>query len=571
MNPLMKASLAWQSMAWRIQRNKKAFDYRPKIDNYRFVHARRAALLVPDRACIMTSGMAGNAPCSILYQAIRKVFEETGHPRNLTVIAAGGVGGRGRVPGTVEELAVPGLLSRYISGHLGSVPLIVDLAAQGDCELHTLPQGIIAQLAECQSHGNNRMRSSTGVGTVMDPRTGRGSVVWNDNEANLVETSGNRLLYRLPWIDVALVLAPAADEVGNVYMKGASMIGEYVDAAAAASRNGGTVIVTVAQVVPKCQEEISIPAEKVGAIVVNRTNEQIVTVPQQKSWDMFLPGSRVNSRKALERLNYLNHLLHLEPRRGPTDDVIVRLATLRLVQCARPGNWVMIGFGLPQEVARTFDQQGMAGDVTFLLETGVFGGIPAPGVLFGSAVNPDCQLTTAEMFRNCKNRLDVAILRMLQVDSKGNVNTSGQGRGGPWKTAGPGGAMDIAEAARTILFVGRFMGHAGIRQRVNRMDLRWKGVPRFVERVDEVTFNGREALRRGKNIYYVTDLGTFQLTGKGLLLVEVMPGIDPKKDIVEGCPARIRLPEDGPVPIADPSVLTGHGFRPEWERFNEAA
>jgi hypothetical protein len=42
----------------------------------------------------------------------RKVFEKTGHPRDLTWIIVGAHGGRGRIPGTIEELAFPAVVLR---------------------------------------------------------------------------------------------------------------------------------------------------------------------------------------------------------------------------------------------------------------------------------------------------------------------------------------------------------------------------------------------------------------------------------------------------------------------------
>ena len=58
-----------------------------------------ATRLVPDGACCLSTGMVGNARCSTLFWAIRENFQAEGRPHDLTWIAVGGQGGRGRAPG----------------------------------------------------------------------------------------------------------------------------------------------------------------------------------------------------------------------------------------------------------------------------------------------------------------------------------------------------------------------------------------------------------------------------------------------------------------------------------------
>jgi len=82
-----------------------------------------------------------------------------------------------------------------------------------------------------------------------------------------------------------------------------------------------------------------------------------------------------------------------------------------------------------------------------------------------------------------------------------------------------------------------------------------------IDKVDEITFNGQEALKTGKKIFYVTTVGTFRLTPRGMEIMNVMPGIDVKKDILDVSPMKIVLPESGEVPVVDSSIVTGEGFR----------
>jgi propionate CoA-transferase len=50
--------------------------------------------------------------------------------------------------------------------------------------------------------------------------------------------------------------------------------------------------------------------------------------------------------------------------------------------------------------------------------------------------------------------------------------------------------------------------------------------------VQQVTFAGREAAARGQRVLYVTERCVFELTPRGLALIEVAPGIDVERDIL---------------------------------------
>jgi propionate CoA-transferase len=89
----------------------------PVPDNPKFMSPRDAVRLLHDGDVVATSGLGGNQRASIVYAAIREAFEASGHPAGLTVVNLGGCGGRGMVPGTLEELGRPGLCRRLITGH----------------------------------------------------------------------------------------------------------------------------------------------------------------------------------------------------------------------------------------------------------------------------------------------------------------------------------------------------------------------------------------------------------------------------------------------------------------------
>jgi len=560
MNPLTKGALMLQLVRWALTKARRDIDYRPSGLGPKFKSAREAISLIPDGAVVMSSGMASNMRPTILYFAVRDVFEATGHPAGITWISAGGMGGRGRVPGTVEEVAQPGLCTRFISGHLETARAMLKGGAEGRIELHVLPQGQVILAAEAQGRGEPSILSDVGIGTFQDPRVGPGSVLTPNARENLVEVEGDRLRYRLPPITATCVLATEADPEGNIYMKRASLYTEVREAVLAAKANGGVSIITVTDVIPKDEKAIFIPADQVDAIVVCPRNEQTLTVPQKKAWPMFLPGSQVDVHEAMEKLDFFNHLLKLDPVRGPVENAMARSAAAWFARIGHPGMKAINGYGLPVVVGRFADVGGLTREVTFLIETGAYGGVPAPGLFFGTAINPHHLVTSAEMFRYCRENLDVTVLGMLQVDSQGNVNVSRKSQD-IREYVGPGGFIDLVTSAKNILFVGAFQARSRMVVEGDRIRMTQAGIPKFVEKVDEVTFYGPAALAAGKKVLYVTPVGTFQLTEQGLMLIEVMPGIDVQKDILAGSRAKILLPPSGEVPVAHRACVTGQGYR----------
>lgn len=550
---------------WRVTWSRHDLDYLPgELDNPKFMSARRAVEMIPDGACCISNGMAGNARCQIYFWGIRERFERTGHPRDLTWITVGAQGSRGRVPGTLEELGVPGLVTRWVAGHLETVKTFLRLAEDGRLEMHRMAQGIQTFLLEGQAKGEYSIVTSTGVGTLLDPRVDNGTPVVAGVGESLITVEGDQLRYSLPPVECAIFNAPYADAEGNIYKRNAATVTEDRESSMAARKNGGKVLACVGEVIPKSEGEIFIPADLVDAIVVNPWNEQTGSIPQRRYWKMFTEGAREDVPRAVDILKYANRVLRITPRRTPVDNALARMAARLFTKIARPGSYVNIGVGLPEEVCRLIYEGGLSEDVKYIVETGVLGGLPAMGVFFGSAINPEQIMTSAEIFHLCYEKLDVTILGLLQADRDGNINVSKRGEG-PLNYVGPGGLPDLAASAKTLIFVGTWMAHAEMAIEDGKLKMVKRGTHKFVERVDEITFNGREALKAGKQAYYCTNVGTFRLTERGMELVEVMPGIDIDTDLIAACPMDFLLPESGEVPVVGRDVVTGEGFKLAWE------
>jgi propionate CoA-transferase len=562
---LSKAKLLAHILRWRINWNRKDLEYKPSgINNPKFMTAMEAIKLIPDGATVFSSGLGGNTRCSVWFWATERSFRETGHPGNLTHINVGAQGGRGKVPGTIEEIAKnKGCVTRYIAGHLETAKAMLKLADEGRLELHTFPQGIESLLVEAQSRGIFEIETETGAGTFLDPRIGNGTIVIPGTGKSLTEASGNKLRYRLPKIDIAYFIAPAADIEGNIYIRNCCMFTESYESALAAKANGGKVLVSVAEITEKNNNEIFLPADKVDAVVVHPYNEQAASIPQLKYWDMFTEGANVDKKDAIEKLKFINQVLGITPKRGQVENALARLGGLVFTRYVKKCSNIVVGVGLPEEVSRLIYEGGLFEDITFISETGVIGGLPGPGIFFGAGINPKEIISSAQTFHLCYEHLDATILGILEADSHGNINVSKRGEGAI-NYVGPGGFPDFCAAADTIIFVGSWMAGAVMSIKNGKLAIDKPGKHKFIDRVSEITMSGEQALKKNKKVLYVTNVGVFKLTNRGMELIEVMPGIDIRKDITDSCPMKVVLPESGNVPLIDRSIVTGEGFKLKW-------
>lgn len=563
-NLYRKVQLLLHIARWRL-RNWERYDarYVPEgLDPTKFVSANEAVAAIGDGAVVSSCGMAAHARSSIIYWTLRDQYAKTGHPKGLTWVTVGAQGGRGKVPGTLEELDAPGLVTRTVMGHHETCRSLLRRADAGGIELHTLPQGQMAFLIEGQAKGVFERTSTVGVGTFLDPRVGRGSAITPDAEWQLVEADGDSLRYRLPKLEVTVFNVPWADAQGNLYFRGASVLSEVYDSARAVHTNGGTVIACVAGIVDHDQDNIGIPAEWVDRIVVNPHNEQTASIPMHRYWPALTEEGVADPQAALADINFINRVLGITPKRRELDHVLARLAAQVIAAEVRPGDLINTGVGLPEETTDLLVNSDLGPHLTSTSEAGVLGGVLTAGMFFGGAVNPDRVGPTSSMFREYEQRLAVSCLGMLETDQQGNVNVSRRGEE-PSAYVGPGGLPDICNSARTLVFVGSWMTKAKLRVEGAQVRIDEAGAPKFRDRVQEITFSASEALKAGKKVRYVTTVGVFDLTPDGLRLAMLMPGIDIERDILANTTAKLIIPE-GDIPLVDESVVTGQGFRLTW-------
>ncbi|MFY9245627.1 MAG: CoA-transferase [Roseicyclus sp.] len=508
------------------------------------VSAAVAVARIPDGAVVtVSSSSALGCPDAVL-KALGERFRAEGHPRSLTTlhpIAAGDMYG---IKG-IDHIAQDGLLDRVIAGSYPSgpsslpMPEIWRMIVEERVAAYNMPSGIMFDMHRDVAARRPGVMTKVGLDTFVDPIREGCAMNARGAASPIVERAefGGETWLHFPNIvpNVAIIRATTADERGNLTYEHEGAYLGALDQAIAVRNHGGLVIAQVKRMTAAGSlrpHDVHVPGHLVDLIVLAPDQKQTTETQYDpaisgeimRPWDSFSLGEH------------------------GVEKVIARRAAMEL----RRGQTANLGFGISAMVPRILLEEGHAQAVTWAIEQGAVGGMPLTGFAFGCASNADAFVPSPNQFTYFQGGgFDQTFLSFLEVDVQGNVNVSKLGKK-PYLTAGCGGFVDITAHAKKIVFSGFFEAGAELDLSDTGLSVTKPGkFAKMVDAVEHVTFSGARAIEQGQDVLYVTERCVIRLTAQGLVAVEVMPGMDPGRDIVAASGGRVRVAENATImPLA---------------------
>ena len=496
--------------------------------------ADEAIRLIRDGDCICVNSFVGIENPIELHEAIYRRYQKMQSPTHLTMISSAGFGvwdDEHNAEGYIRE----GAVDKLICGHFGAMLSTKKLVLEDRFEAYNLPLGCISHAIRAQAGGLSGALSKVGLDIFVDPRKegpGINRISIDDSLVKHVEVDGEEFLYyKLPKINIALIKGTAADRKGNITFDDMFMSGDALSICQAVKANRGKVIVQVDRLVdtPSRPRNAIIPGCLVDAIVVvePETRNEAYTA---------LTGS---FEIPYEEWNTWSERLDSVSVKQSKNNTVANIIGKRASKELRVDDIVNIGIGIPEMVSRFARKSGMLDMVTLTVESGGIGGFPVSGEAFGAMIGAASVYDMANQFDLYDNGgLDVCFMGALEVDKEGNVNA----HRGPGAFAGIGGFANITSKTPTVVFCFSFTAKGlEVSQTKGIVTVEKEGtIPKFVDQVKSTSFSARRAIANGQKVLYVTERCVFRLTPKGLKLIEVYPGIDVQKDILELLPVEAK-------------------------------
>lgn len=487
-----------------------------------FISGEEAANMIEDGSTVATIGMTLVSAAETILKAIEKRFLEEGSPKHLTLVHSCGQSDRDR---GIQHFAHEKMLDRIIGGHWGLQPRMMELIANNKILAYCIPQGQFAQLYRSMAGGEPGKITKVGLGTFIDPRIDGGKMNEITRTApdivDVVNIDGEEYMrYKPIPLDYCIIRGTYVDEMGNLTTDEEAMSLEVFSAVMACKKFGGKVIAQAKYKVKSgtlhCKR-VTVPGIFIDAVVMcpnpredHRQTHSFafdpaycgdIKVPVSSSDQLPMSIRKVIGRRALMELS-VNDVLN-------------------------------VGTGIPNDVVGPIiAEEGIDDDVTVTVESGIYGGIPMGGVDFGIAKNNFALLRHDDQFDYYNGAgVDVTYMGAGEVDAQGNVNAT---RLGPNPT-GAGGFIDITTNAKHVVFCSSFTGKGldcsfeGGRLHINKEGTLIK----FVSQIQQVSYNGEIARRKGQKMHYVTERAVFELCPEGLVLTEIAPGIDLQSQVLE--------------------------------------
>ncbi|ERT68505.1 hypothetical protein HMPREF0202_01585 [Cetobacterium somerae ATCC BAA-474] len=498
----------------------------------KFISAKEVAKKIENESIVATGGFVGIGVAEEVLTEMENHYLENKKPTNLTLIYAAGQGdGKGK---GLNHLAHEGMVNKVIGGHWGLAPKLGNLALENKIQGYNLPQGVISHMFRDLASGKKGTISKIGIGTFVDPQLQGGKVneITSEDIVKEIFIENERHLYfKAPSkIDFAILRGTLADEDGNISLEKEALTLESLALAMATKNSGGKVVVQVEKKVkngsinPKL---VGIPSIFVDYVVLCSDEKY-----HHQTFGTQYDETFVNSSILV---NDVKEKSLLDERK-----IIARRCAMFLSKEDKVLNY---GIGMPEGIAEVLRDGNQEHLFTPTVEPGAIGGTPAGGLSFGASVSPQAIIDQPYQFDFYDGGgLDIAFLGLAQCDSTGDINVS---KFGP-KIAGCGGFINISQNAKKVIFCGTFTA-GGLKVQVteNGINILNEGKSKkFIEAVEQITFSSKTANLNNQPVFYVTERAVFKLSKDGLELIEIAPGIDLEKDIINNMEFRPIISEN---------------------------
>ncbi|TWG89201.1 propionate CoA-transferase [Cupriavidus gilardii J11] len=523
------------------------------------ITAQQAAALIQDRWTVASAGFVGAGHAEAVTEALEARFLDSGLPRDLTLVYSAGQGDRGARG--VNHFGNAGMTGVIVGGHWRSATRLATLAMAEQCEGYNLPQGVLTHLYRAIAGGKPGVMTRIGLHTFVDPRSERdpryhgGAINRRAREAiasgranwvEAVEFRGDEYLFYPSFrIDCALIRCTAADPRGNLSTHREAFHHELLAMAQAAHNSGGIVIAQVESLVDHHDnlQAIHVPGILVDYVVVSEEPaHHQMTFAEAFNPAYVTPWQGEPTAVGADAV---------QPAAAPLDarTIVQRRAVLELAR-QRP-RVVNLGVGMPAAVGMLANEAGLGG-FTLTVEAGPIGGTPADGLSFGASAYPEAVVDQPAQFDFYEGGgIDLAILGLAELDAHGNVNVSKFGEGAQALVAGVGGFINITQSAKALVFMGTLTA-GGLEVRADGGELqivREGRVRKIVPEVSHLSFNGPYVASLGIPVIYVTERAVFEMHPDAngeprLTVVEIAPGIDLQRDVLDQCAAPVAVAPD---------------------------
>ncbi len=500
---------------------------------------------IRDGQTVASVGVIGWITPDELLKGLGDRFDQGNGPRDLTFYFPCGTGDAMDIGG-MDRVAKKGLMKRIVSGsyinpvhpRTGERPKLMQLIKQDAIEAYSWPIGASMQWLREVARKSPGYLTKIGIGSYIDPEQdgGRLTTLATEDLVEKLSFKGEEYLFYRSWpIHHCFIRASSSDEFGNLSFEDEGLMSSALALALATKACGGTVVAQVTRQVDRYSRPagmVRIPGDFVDKVVIVPDQVMVTDTPHDTRY-----------------LSPANLQLDSLPKIPfGADKIIGRRAYMEVPK----HTLTILGFGASSDMPLVMVEDGMLNEgnmheYRFTTEHGSYGGVVMTGWQFSTNMWPEALVDGVTQFDAIDGGLcECTALAFAEFDAGGNVNVSKFGTANP----GAGGFIDIAHNAAKLIFTGTFTaGGLSISSEdgVLRIDKEGKS-KKFVAQVGHITYPVCTGVAdRSQEALVITERAVFAVRKDGLELIEIAPGIDLQRDILD---------QMGFVPKISPTLKT---------------